>query len=71
VASEINKTPLLFDTSSGSQTRHRVVEGLGIPASWMLGTEDYDYASTAILVVGNGSNCGQFVMQLAKLAGSA
>ncbi|KAH8692042.1 putative alcohol dehydrogenase [Talaromyces proteolyticus] len=41
---------------------------LQIPAPWLPAAKDFDYANTTILVVGGGSNCGQFGVQLAKLA---
>ncbi|KAL5327572.1 hypothetical protein ACEPPN_005273 [Leptodophora sp. 'Broadleaf-Isolate-01'] len=53
--------PLVGFFSSGN--------GLGIPAPWSVGAKDFDYASTTVLIVGGGSNCGKFGVQLAKLAG--
>lgn len=41
-------------------------ETLRIPAPWS--SAAFDYANTAILIVGGGSSCGQFGVQLAKLA---
>ena len=51
-------TPLvaLFDT-------------LKIPAPWTPAAKQFDYANTALLIVGGGSNCGRFGVQLAKVAG--
>jgi NADPH:quinone reductase-like Zn-dependent oxidoreductase len=43
--------------------------GIGIPAPWTKAAKTFDYNSTAILIVGGGSNCGKFAVQLAKLAG--
>lgn len=42
---------------------------LQIPAPWSPETKGFDYAGTTLLVVGGGSNCGRFGVQLAKLAG--
>jgi NADPH:quinone reductase len=42
---------------------------LRIPAPWSAEAEGFDYAGTTLLVVGGGSNCGRFGVQLAKLAG--
>ncbi|KAL2839261.1 putative alcohol dehydrogenase [Aspergillus pseudoustus] len=41
---------------------------LKIPAPWSPAAADFDYASTKLLVVGGGANCGLFGVQLAKLA---
>ncbi|KAL2830214.1 putative alcohol dehydrogenase [Aspergillus cavernicola] len=43
-------------------------EALQIPTPWSSAAKEFDYANTAILIVGGGSNCGQFGVQLAKLA---
>jgi NADPH2:quinone reductase len=43
--------------------------GVGIPAPWTEAAKKFDYKGAAILVVGGGSNCGRFAVQLAKLAG--
>lgn len=43
--------------------------GLGIPAPWTQEAKTFDYANTQILIIGGGSNCGRFAVQLAKLAG--
>ncbi|KAF2686317.1 putative alcohol dehydrogenase [Lentithecium fluviatile CBS 122367] len=43
--------------------------GLGIPAPWTEGGKTFGYAETSILIIGGGSNCGKFGVQLAKLAG--
>ncbi|KAL2862496.1 zinc-binding alcohol dehydrogenase family protein [Aspergillus lucknowensis] len=42
---------------------------LRIPAPWSAAAKDFDYAGTTLLIVGGGSNCGQFGVQLAKLVG--
>jgi NADPH:quinone reductase-like Zn-dependent oxidoreductase len=42
---------------------------LQIPAPWSAEAKSFDYASTTLLVVGGGSSCGKFGVQLAKLAG--
>lgn len=43
---------------------------LGIPAPWdAAAAREFDYAAAAVLIVGGGSNCGKFGVQLAKLAG--
>ncbi|TPX09499.1 uncharacterized protein E0L32_009242 [Thyridium curvatum] len=44
-------------------------ETLQIPAPWSPAARDFDYAGTSLLVVGGGTNCGRFGVQLAKLAG--
>ena len=51
--------------------------GLGIPAPWMSevnpewkeAVEKFDYGGTTVLVIGGGSNCGRWAVQLLKLAG--
>jgi NADPH:quinone reductase-like Zn-dependent oxidoreductase len=43
--------------------------GLGIPAPWTKEAEAFDYKGQTLLVVGGGSNCGRFGVQLAKLVG--
>jgi NADPH:quinone reductase len=51
--------------------------GLGIPAPWMHDVsaeweqkiQDFDHKGTTVLVVGGGSNCGRWGVQLLKLAG--
>ncbi|KAH7002702.1 putative alcohol dehydrogenase [Macrophomina phaseolina] len=43
--------------------------GLGIPAPWTEEAKSFDYAGTQILIIGGGSNCGRFGVQLAKLVG--
>ena len=43
--------------------------GLGIPAPWTVEAKSFDYASTTLLIIGGGSNCGRLAVQLAKLAG--
>jgi NADPH:quinone reductase-like Zn-dependent oxidoreductase len=42
---------------------------LKIPAPWSQEASTFDYAGTSLLVVGGGSSCGKFGVQLAKLAG--
>ena len=42
---------------------------LQIPAPWSPGAKGFDYANAMLLLVGGGSNCGKFAVQLAKLAG--
>jgi NADPH:quinone reductase-like Zn-dependent oxidoreductase len=41
---------------------------LAIPAPWTPEAQNFDYAHTTLLVIGGGSNCGAFGVQLAKLA---
>jgi NADPH2:quinone reductase len=43
--------------------------GFGIPAPWTEEAKTFDYAGTTLLIIGGGSNCGKFGVQLAKLAG--
>lgn len=53
------------------------VGGLGIPAPWMRDVSveweqkisNFDYKATTVLIVGGGSNCGRWAVQLLKLAG--
>ncbi|ETI22636.1 hypothetical protein G647_06712 [Cladophialophora carrionii CBS 160.54] len=42
---------------------------LGIPAPWTEAAKSFDFKGTTLLVVGGGSNCGRFGVQLAALAG--
>ena len=42
---------------------------LEIPAPWNDAAKKFDHANTSLLVVGGGSNCGKFGVQLAKIAG--
>jgi NADPH:quinone reductase len=42
---------------------------LGIPAPWTEEARGFEYEKVTLLVVGGGSNCGKFGVQLAKLAG--
>lgn len=42
---------------------------LAIPAPWTAAAADFDYAGTTLLIVGGGSSCGRFGVQLARLAG--
>ncbi|KAF2805036.1 putative alcohol dehydrogenase [Mytilinidion resinicola] len=43
--------------------------GVGIPAPWTDAAKSFDYKGTVLLILGGGSNCGKFAVQLAKLAG--
>ena len=43
--------------------------GLGIPEPWSEEAKTFDYAGTTILIIGGGSNCGRFAVQLAKIGG--
>lgn len=43
--------------------------GLDIPAPWSSSAEAFDHAGTKLLILGGGSNCGRFGVQLARLAG--
>jgi NADPH2:quinone reductase len=45
------------------------VKGLGIPAPWSEEAKSFDYQSKTVLIIGGGSSCGKFAVQLAKLAG--
>ncbi|KAH7138635.1 putative alcohol dehydrogenase [Dendryphion nanum] len=45
------------------------INGLGIPAPWTEKAKTFDYAGTQLLIIGGGSNCGRFAVQIAKLAG--
>ncbi|KAJ6119355.1 GroES-like protein [Penicillium sp. IBT 18751x] len=42
---------------------------LGLPAPWDPAAKSFDYKSTSLLILGGGSNCGKFSIQLAALAG--
>lgn len=42
---------------------------LEIPAPWTDQAKTFDYANTSLLVMGGGSNCGKFGVQLATIAG--
>ncbi|KKY38951.1 putative alcohol zinc [Diaporthe ampelina] len=42
---------------------------LRIPAPWSPEAQGFDYGGVTLLVIGGGSNCGRFGVQLAKLAG--
>ena len=42
---------------------------LEIPAPWSDQAAKFDYANTTLLVMGGGTNCGKFGVQLAKIAG--
>jgi len=44
---------------------------LGIPPPWDSSSagKEFDHAGTTVLIIGGGSNCGKFAVQLAKLAG--
>lgn len=43
--------------------------GLDIPAPWSSRAEAFDHAGTTLLILGGGSNCGRFGVQLARLVG--
>ncbi|KAJ4148151.1 hypothetical protein LMH87_002633 [Akanthomyces muscarius] len=43
--------------------------GLGIPAPFSAAAGSFDYASQSLVVIGGASNCGRFVIQLAKFVG--
>ena len=43
--------------------------GLALPAPWTEEAKSFDFANTSILIIGGGSNCGRYAVQLAKLAG--
>jgi NADPH2:quinone reductase len=43
--------------------------GLDTPAPWRKANVSFDYAGAALLILGGGSNCGRFGVQLAKTAG--
>lgn len=43
--------------------------GLGIPATWTTAAASFDYAATSLLIIGGGTNCGQFAVQLSKMVG--
>ncbi|KAI0185451.1 putative alcohol dehydrogenase [Xylaria flabelliformis] len=42
---------------------------LQIPAPWSQAAKEFDSAAASILIIGGGSNCGRFGVQLAKMAG--
>jgi NADPH2:quinone reductase len=42
---------------------------LALPAPWAKHDVNFDFAGTTLLVMGGGSNCGRFGVQLAHLAG--
>ncbi|KIW20283.1 hypothetical protein PV08_00858 [Exophiala spinifera] len=44
-------------------------KGLGIPAPWTTEASAFDYKKASVLILGGGSNCGRFGVQLASLAG--
>jgi NADPH:quinone reductase len=44
-------------------------KGMGIPAPWTEEAKSFEYSNTILLVVGGGSSCGKYAIQLAKLAG--
>lgn len=44
-------------------------EALAIPPPWDLNASNFSYKATVLLIVGGGSNCGRFGVQLAALAG--
>ena len=43
--------------------------GFGIPAPWRDEAKAFDYAHTTVLIVGGGSSCGRFGVQMCSLAG--
>jgi NADPH2:quinone reductase len=43
--------------------------GVGVPAPWTEAAKSFDYKGASILIVGGGSNCGKYGVQLASLAG--
>ncbi|KAF2736499.1 putative alcohol dehydrogenase [Polyplosphaeria fusca] len=43
--------------------------GFGLTAPWTTGADPSAYAQSQILIIGAGTNCGKFAVQLAKLAG--
>jgi NADPH:quinone reductase-like Zn-dependent oxidoreductase len=44
-------------------------DALGIPPQWSSESKTFNHADQTILIVGGGSNCGKFGVQLAALAG--
>ncbi|KAF2470910.1 putative alcohol dehydrogenase [Lindgomyces ingoldianus] len=42
---------------------------LGIPAPWTDAAKTFDYPNTTLLIIGGGSNCGKYAVQLAKMVG--
>jgi NADPH2:quinone reductase len=53
----------LFSTEGG------INAGLGIPFPGTPESKSFDYKSAKILIIGGGSGCGKFGIQLAKIAG--
>jgi NADPH:quinone reductase len=45
------------------------VRGIGIPAPWSEEAKSFDYKGITLLIIGGGSSCGKFAVQLANLAG--
>jgi NADPH2:quinone reductase len=45
-----------------------IFDSLNLPAPWADTAQQYDRAGTTLLIVGGGSSCGRFGVQLAKLA---
>lgn len=41
----------------------------GIPAPWTSAASSFDYKGVTLLIIGGGSNCGRYAVQLAALAG--
>lgn len=41
----------------------------GIPAPWTSAASRFDYKGMTLLIIGGGSNCGRYAVQLAALAG--
>ncbi|MCJ1448521.1 MAG: hypothetical protein MMC23_009038 [Stictis urceolatum] len=42
---------------------------LEIPAPWTAEGKSFDYSAQSLLIIGGGSNCGRFAVQLAGIAG--
>ncbi|KIX02427.1 uncharacterized protein Z518_08368 [Rhinocladiella mackenziei CBS 650.93] len=46
-----------------------IFDSLDIPAPWTSAASGFNYSGTTLLVMGGGSNCGRFGVQIAALAG--
>ena len=44
------------------------VSALNLPAPWTPEAKAFDYNNTTLLIIGGGSNCGRYAVQLASLA---
>lgn len=44
-------------------------DNLKIPAPWTPAAKSFDYAGTSLLILGGGTGCGKYAVQLAGLAG--